>query len=245
MFVKAIKKAKDAMFPIFRFDQLSPDKINIVVVGTGFFINSDGYIITVAHIFDGANSNTEFKYFGNLPENVINPSLNIQEIAKYNENDIFIGKIDIKSPGYFCLDKNMPKIGRSVCVCGYPLARIQNNPQGGLELGGVRRYFQPSFILDLANINADNGQGIIRKHDGFLIRDVGLFGMSGGPVFNAKGTVVGMQGSVTDPRESVNESGRTISVENAVAIHSNLILSFLRKQKIKVCRKYISTIWQK
>ena len=81
--------------------------------------------------------------------------------------------------------------------------------------------------------NSDNGAGKIRKHDGFLVRDVGLFGMSGGPVFDTRGVVVGMQGSVTPPRVSTHSSGRSISVENALAIRSNLILDLLKLQKIR------------
>ena len=88
--------------------------------------------------------------------------------------------------------------------------------------------------MDRAIVDIDNGAGCIRKHDGFLVRDFGLFGMSGGPVFNTKGSVVGIQGSVTPPRKSSGPGGRSISVENAVVIRSNLILDLLKKNNIRV-----------
>ena len=233
MFVKAIKVAKGAMFPIFRYEIISSSQGQVAVVGAGFFINSEGYFISVAHIFDNPKTSTKFLYAGRLSDEVQNPQLELKEIVRNDEYDIFVGNIKIKSPKYFYLEKKVPDIGMSVCISGYPLAEITNNTQGGLELGGVRRYFQPSFVLDRAVLNSDNGVGRIRKHDGFLVRDVGLFGMSGGPVFDVGGTAVGMQGSVTKPRISKNAAGRSISVENAVAIRSNLILNLLKKNNIR------------
>lgn len=232
MYVKSIKIAQGAMFPIFRWDQLSTQQARVGVVGTGFFINSKGNFVSVTHIFDNINEGTKFFYLGKLPENLQNPRLEITEVCRDDEKDIYVGKIDLRTPGYFYLSKNIPNIGRSVCVSGYPLAQITNNQQGGLELGGVRRYFQPTFVLDKAVINSDNGHGRIRKHDGFLVRDVSLFGMSGGPVFDPSGVVVGMQGSVTQPRTSSNGQ-RIISVENALAIRSSLILDVLKQNSIR------------
>lgn len=231
MFVKAIKIAQESMFPIFRWET-SGQQANVAVVGTGFFINRKGYFISVAHIFDSGNKNTEFLYFGKLPEHLQQPRLEIKEIVKDDEYDIFVGKIDIDTPKYFYLGKKIPDIGKSVCVSGYPLA-ILFSDRGTLQLGGVRRYFQPSFVLDKILVNSKGDNGKIRIHDGFLVRDVGLFGMSGGPVFDVNGIVVGMQGSVTQPRISKSSSGRTISVENAVVIRSGRIRDFLKARNIK------------
>ena len=186
MFVKSIKIAQSAMFPVFRWDQLAQNQVRVGVAGTGFFINSWGYFVSVAHIFDGANQNTKFQYAGKLPDNLQNPPLEITEVCQDDDADVYVGRVDLKTPTYFHLSKNIPNIGRSVCVSGYPLAQITTNQQGGLEFGGVRRYFQPTFILDKAVINSI-GPNRTRKHDGFLVRDVGLFGMSGGPVFNRRG----------------------------------------------------------
>ncbi|OGH55394.1 MAG: hypothetical protein A2423_01160 [Candidatus Levybacteria bacterium RIFOXYC1_FULL_40_10] len=57
--------------------------------------------------------------------------------------------------------------------------------------------------------------------------------MSGGPIFDINGVVVGLQGSVTSPRESVSGDGRKISVENGMAIRTELILNVLKKNKIR------------
>src|SRR3989344_1355743 len=150
MFVKSIKLVKKAIFPIFRFETLGNNQFKVGVVGAGFFINSNGIFVTVAHVFDDTNKNVSFKYWGILPDKIHNPNLNIVEIVRDNNLDIFIGKIDIKTRNYLHFQKKIPDIGKSVCIAGYPLAAITDNQQGGLELGGVRRYFQPTFVLDRA-----------------------------------------------------------------------------------------------
>jgi hypothetical protein len=233
MFVKAIKIAKNAMFPIFRFEQINPTQAKVLVVGSGFFVNQRGYFVSVSHLFDNPTPETTFCYCGQLPDKVTNQPLKINEVAKNDDYDIFIGIIEIRSLNFFYLSKRCPEIGKSICISGYPLAQIQNNPQGGLELGGVRRYFQPSFVLDHSIWKSENIHGRIRTHDGFSVRDFGLYGMSGGPVFDIKGTVFGIQGSVTQPRVSEGGSGQSITVQNAVAIRSALILDLLKKNRIR------------
>jgi len=233
MFVKAIKIARRAMFPLFRFEQINQTQVRVHVIGTGYFINRHGYFTTVAHVFDNPNPQTSFRFFGFLPENVHNPPLTVTEIARDDDHDICIGRLEIESPNYFYFSDKKPEVGKSICISGYPLAKIRNNAQGGLSLGGVRRYFQPSFVLDYAVISSDNGFGRIRTHDGFLMRDVGLFGMSGGPVFSTNGRVFGMQGSITKPRVSTGGTGRSISVENAIIIKSALILELFKNNGIR------------
>ncbi|MEK7650617.1 MAG: serine protease [Patescibacteria group bacterium] len=220
------------MFPIFRLDKLSATQSRVSVVGTGFFVSSNGNFISVAHVFDNRIPDTQFLFFGYLPNKLQDPPLVIEEISRDEQNDIFVGRVKIKSPEHLNLSKGLPNIGKTICIAGYPLATISNNPQGGLELGGVRRYFQPSFVLDYMSLASNNGQGIIRNHDGFLVRDIGLFGMSGGPVFDTNGTVFGIQGSVTNPRVSTNGS-RSIFVENALAIRSSLVLALLKDKRIR------------
>jgi S1-C subfamily serine protease len=71
-------------------------------------------------------------------------------------------------------------------------------------------------------------------HEGFMMTEFSLFGMSGGPVVNSEGAVVGMQASVTAPRVSVGAGGRQISIENAVAIGSEHIHALLATVRANV-----------
>jgi len=231
MFVNAIRTAKKAMFPIFRQEQTNATQCRVMVVGSGFFINRQGYFVTVSHLFDNTNAQTSFRYWGQLPDAIHNPSLLITEITRNDDSDIFIGKVEIRSPGHFNFLEVEPEVGQSVCISGYPMAHIGVDPQGCFQLGGVRRYFQPSFILDRLILDSDNGFGRIRKHDGYLVRDMGYFGMSGGPAFDIYGNVLGMQGSITNRTNA--SASISISVQNAVIIKNDLIKKILNEQKIE------------
>jgi hypothetical protein len=231
MFVDAIKKIEKTMFPIFFVEEVGQGQTTLGICGTGFFINADGVFASVAHIFDSKSENKKYVFYGFLPDNVVNPYLEIHELCRDNEHDIFIGKIELKTPDFLEISEKMPDIGKTICIAGYPLAEITLNVSGGFELSGVRRYYQPSFVLDSTSVNTDNNNGVVRTHQGFLVRDFGLYGMSGGPVFDITGKIYGIQGSVTRPRISINGTD-SISVQNAVAIKTDLILGLLTANNI-------------
>ncbi|OHA97070.1 MAG: hypothetical protein A3D49_00050 [Candidatus Zambryskibacteria bacterium RIFCSPHIGHO2_02_FULL_43_37] len=223
MFVNAIEKASRTMFPIFRLEKIGPTEGRIAVVGTGFFIGPDGKFATAAHVFDTANEKTEFQFRGWMPDKVFNPRLVIKEFKKDASNDLFIGQVDLETPDYLELSDELAPIGRSVCVSGYPLNSIKTTA-AGLDVGGIRRYFQPTFVLDHAVIESPGKNGN-KKHDGFLIRDIGLSGMSGGPIFDTEGLVLGIQ-AATISRENVI-GVRKVDVHNGQAIKSSLFKSLL------------------
>lgn len=231
MMKKAVQEITKAIFPVFR-RSVQGSQIQLASIGTGFFINHNGFFVTTAHLFDGASQGFEYMYYGLLPDSIQQPPLVIEEICRDDTNDILVGRVALASSDFLKFAHENADVGLTVCIAGYPLPHIAVNAQGGFELGGVRRYFQPSFVLDHAQANLPCVQGLMRSHNGFLIRDFGLYGMSGGPVVNINGRIIGMQASVTDPRQSTN-GYRTITVQNAVAIGNSGIIRLLKQYNIE------------
>jgi S1-C subfamily serine protease len=223
MFEGAVAKVVNSLFPIYRMTVMGPNA-ELSVVGSGFFVDAYGTFVTVAHVFDNAAPGAVFQYRGRSPDHFQNPTLQVTEVARDNQKDIVIGRVDVQlTHGLDLLDTQVP-IGASVCVAGYPFPQIRPMPgDQGLDLGSVRRYFQNAMIIDRATCRAENG----RVHEGFMMTEFSLFGMSGGPVVTPDGTVVGMQASVMHPRVSVGVGGREIRIENAVAVGSEHICALL------------------
>jgi S1-C subfamily serine protease len=232
MMTKAVREINKGMFPIFS-RVVKGHQVTLSSIGSGFFINKDGVFVTTAHLFDSVTPQIEYLYCGLLPDNLQNPPMQIREIARDNAADIYVGRIDLQNTNFLKFTDARPEVGKTVCIAGYPLPNITLNNQGGFDLGGVRRYFQPSFILDKAHAPTVNSWGVARRHTGFAIRDFGLFGMSGGPVVDINGHVLGMQASITDPRDSTNGI-RTITVQNAVAIENSRIIELLQENNIAI-----------
>lgn len=239
MFIKAIKKIEEGMFPIYCAEDQADGLTRWIVVGTGFFIGKDGTFLSVAHLFDGRTPQMRFHFLGHSPNHVLPNPIEIQELARDNQNDIFIGKIDFKVKNPLILSNHVPQVGKTICIAGYPLVTLITNPQGQLVLDGVRRYFQPSFVLDRAQGSVPFGT-LVRTHNGFLIRDAGLYGMSGGPVFDSKGKVIGIQGSVMS-RTSTN-GAKTINIDNALIIKNELAVNLLKNEEIKINNNFFSDL---
>src|SRR5438445_1326575 len=225
MFVKAVETLQRSMFPIFALKPAPNNQTNIGVTGTGFFVNPDGFFVTAAHVLGDADA--AFQYFSRLPEDLATPSRPLIEVARDIRADLLVGRIDVDHHQFAPVLKTHVPLGRSVMIAGYPLPNITPNAAGGIDVGGVRRYFQPTFVLDRSTATAMTPLGVA-VHVGFLARDVGLFGMSGGPIVDPDGYVVGVQAAVTDRRVSTNADGREISVENAIAIGSEVVVNFLK-----------------
>ena len=217
MYQEAIEKIKKSIFPIF-FQSVQGTNTQIGVGGTGFFIDDKGHFVTALHVITDAPAGSTFNYSGNIPDHVTNPPIAITEVYRDPVRDIFLGRImnAPQPPVVYSLEK--PRPGKSVCLCGYPLALLSQNPDSSINVSAVRQYWQPTFIIDAVTVN-DPGKNYV----GFLTQDISLNGMSGGPVFDTDGVVYGMNTAFFN-REIPQKDKAAIQVFNGIALENASIV---------------------
>jgi S1-C subfamily serine protease len=213
MYQKAIEKIKKSIFPIF-YEAIEGQNTTIGVSGTGFFIDDKGHFLTALHVITDVPKKSIIQYRGNIPEHIVNPPEVITEIYRDATRDIFLGKLNItnSTPVDFILDR--PKSGKSICLCGYPLAQLSFNLDGSINVIAVRQYWQPTFIIDSITM-LDNG----KNYHGFMTQDTSLNGMSGGPVFDLDGVVHGIDTAFLY-REIPQQDKPAIQIFNGIALEN-------------------------
>jgi hypothetical protein len=132
--------------------------------------------------------------------------------------DIFLGKIDLPETIPVAIKLDKPKAGKSVCLCGYPLAQLSVNADGGINVVAVRQYWQPTYIIDSMTVVDDE-----KNYVGFMTQDISLNGMSGGPVFDTDGVVHGIDTAFLQ-REIPQKNKPALQVFNGIAIENTSIL---------------------
>jgi serine protease Do len=163
--------------------------------GTGFIITNDGYIITNAHVMEGARAASIFTFDNE-----------IHSVVKISSND-FMDLALLKIEGDFLSldlgDSEDVKIGEKVIAIGNPL---------GL-----------SFTATEGIISALNRNGI-NNLPYYFQTDVSLNpGNSGGPLINTKGEVIGINNFKISDAENIGfalEINHAKNVINEIALES-------------------------
>jgi serine protease Do len=141
--------------------------------GSGFFISSDGYIVTNNHVVQNAKTVTVTMDNGK--------TLDAKVIGTDPKTDVAVIKVD--EPGdypYVTFAKEMPRVGDWVVAIGNPYGL------GGTVTAGI-----------ISAEGRDIGDG---PYDRFLQIDAPINkGNSGGPAFNMEGQVVGMNTAIYSP----------------------------------------------
>ncbi len=140
-------------------------------LGSGFIISADGYILTNAHVIDGADEITvkltdkrEYK---------------AKMIGADKRTDVALIKIENGGPlpAVKFADPNRLKVGEWVVAIGSPFG-FENTVTAGIVSAKGRSLPQDNFVP-------------------FILTDVAINpGNSGGPLFNMKGEVVGMNSQI-------------------------------------------------
>ena len=165
--------------------------------GSGFFLTEDGYVVTNAHVVEDAREYTVITDDGR--------ELAAKLIGTDERTDLALLKVDGHDFPYVKLATETPKIGQWVLAVGNPFGL------GGTVTAGI-----------ISAEGRDIGAG---PYDNFLQIDAPVNrGNSGGPTFNTKGEVVGVNTAIFSP------SGGNVGI--AFAIPANTVqevVSDLRK----------------
>ena len=199
----------DFFFPFYQQPQQTPSEPNIqqVGAGTGFFISSDGLILTNKHVVsDEQASYTVITSDG--------ASLDAKVLARDPVNDLAIVKVEIKNaPKLELADSANLQIGQRVIAIGNSLGQYQNTVTTGV-ISGIGR-----------SITA-GGSGSSEQLEGVIQTDAAINpGNSGGPLLDVTGQVIGINTAIDRQGQLVGFAIPANDVAKAVA-------SFQKKGKI-------------
>lgn len=167
-------KDKDASHPVASFTPSVPLVQTPKGLGSGFFINADGYLITNFHVIKGERHITVTRMVqnGQDSQRVIYKKIRIVAVDPFH--DLAVLKIDEdikdKITPLTLASRETPNIGDSVYVIGNPLGLERSVTEG--VLSHAARNFGGNLYLQVdAPVNPGN---------------------SGGPLFNSHGQVIGV-----------------------------------------------------
>jgi serine protease Do len=172
--------------------------------GSGFVVNSKGYILTSAHIFEKEKSATVW-IKGKRYEATVFKADKDKDIAllKINETqNINLKALPItKSPNY--------KMGQEVFTIGFPLSDILGNAPR-LNKGLI------SATVGLKD-NPDHLQVSVEQQSG----------NSGSPLLDKNGNVIGLIQSTLDPMNILMKTGGNLPQNVNFAVKTNIIRDFI------------------
>lgn len=166
--------------------------------GSGFFISEDGYVVTNEHVVEGG---TEFTIVTSEGD-----ELDATLVGSDKRSDLALLKVESDEKfKYVAFTDDTPAVGEWVVAVGNPFGL------GGTVTAGI-----------VSARGRDIGAGI---YDDFLQIDASVNrGNSGGPAFNVKGEVVGVNSAIISP------SGGNVGIAFAIpAATAKKIISDLKE----------------
>jgi S1-C subfamily serine protease len=223
MFADAVAKLAPSIFPVFYAYEHADGPV-IGVSGTGFFVDDDGLFVTADHIMNCAPADAGYYYFGNLPDELVQPPLEIERVASDPGRDLYLGRVQRDQLRSVEFSAEAVRPGDSVCLSGYPLAEVSTDAGGGF-VADVRRYWQPTFVIDATQAVVGD-----RAYDGYIVGHPCFSGMSGGPVFDVEGKVRGMAAATVTRTEPQPEGDPTV-VKNGIVLERDHIQAFIERNR--------------
>jgi len=151
--------------------------------GSGFIISADGYVVSNFHVVEGAETLTVILFDGTEHE---------AELIGYDEtNDVSLMKIDVQDMPHVTLGNSSDLVvGDQVSAIGNPLGELTSSLTVGYVSAKDRQIATESGELNMIQTDAAINSG-----------------NSGGPLFNTKGEVIGIN---TAKYSGTSNSGATI-----------------------------------
>ena len=154
--------------------------------GSGFFITSDGYILTNRHVVD--DSQAEYTVVTNDGK-----EYEAKVLARDPVRDVAVIKVDGSDFPIATLgNSDNLKIGQTVVAIGNSLGEFSNSVSRGI-VSGLRR-----------NLNAGSGYGETERLTDIIQTDAAINpGNSGGPLLDVNGNVIGVNVAVAQGAQNV------------------------------------------
>jgi serine protease Do len=187
--------------------KVPPQKQPTTALGSGFFVSDDGYVVTNNHVVDNSDNFTITTEDGT--------EFHAKLIGKDDRTDLALLKVSSGKPFPFVKFSEDPiRVGEWVLAVGNPFGL------GGTVTAGI-----------VSATGREIGSG---PYDNFIQIDAPINrGNSGGPTFNLKGEVIGINTSIYSP------SGGSVGIAFAIpASTAEYVIATLRAQG-KVVRAWL------
>ncbi len=167
--------------------------------GSGFFVSSDGLIVTNKHVVD--QKNAEYTVFTNDGKKHI-----AKVVARDPVLDIALIKIEGSGFPYLALGDSDPlQVGQSVIAIGNALGEFRNTVSVGVISGLAR------------SITAGDSSGKAEILDHVIQTDAAINpGNSGGPLLNLRGEVIGVNVAIVQGSQNISFALPINSVKGAI-----------------------------
>ena len=190
-------------------------------MGSGFFVNNEGFFVTNAHVINLDCRAYKAKFDGVFHK--------IDILTNDVNNDLAIGRLSHNNTqtDYLHLSEGA-ELGEDIIVAGFPLSSFLRNDSIKITRGIV------SSLSGLENNFSE------------LQIDAALQpGNSGGPIVNMKGEVVGVSTYVLNPTKDINPQnvnfGKKVELVNSL-LKSNQIKNYRAKKNKEKSSKQVASI---